>query len=65
MSVRTCSSMLFVQPYGLVGVPFGHSSVIGICAGLPYTVAEELKMMFFTPWFLISSQRIRVPVMLL
>ena len=29
------------------------------------SVAEELKMMFFTPWFLISSQRIRVPVILL
>ena len=38
---------------------------IGTLSGLPYTVAEELKMMFFTPWFLISSQRIRVPVMLL
>ena len=36
--------MLFVQPYGLVGVPFGHSSVIGICAGLPYTVAESVSV---------------------
>ena len=27
-------------------VPFGHSSVIGINAGSPYTVAEEEKIMF-------------------
>ena len=33
--------MDFVQPYGFVHCPFGHSSVIGICAGSPYTVAEE------------------------
>ena len=35
--------MDFVQPYGLVHCPFGHSSVIGMIAGSPYTVAEELK----------------------
>ena len=42
-SVRICSSMLLVWPYGLVIWPFGQSSVIGIVSGLPYTVAEELN----------------------
>ena len=28
------------------------------------TVAEELKMMFFTPWFLITSQSVIVPPIL-
>ena len=31
----------FVHPYGFVHTPFGHSSVIGINAGSPYTVAER------------------------
>ena len=57
--------MLFVWPYGLVIFPFGQSSVIGTNAGSPYTVAEELKMIFFTPWFLITSHRTSVPVILL
>src|SRR5699024_6543386 len=63
-SVRICSSIHFVHPYGFVQVPFGHSSVIGINAGSPYTVAEELKMLFFTPWFLITSQSVIVPPIL-
>ena len=49
ISVNTCSSIHLVQPYGLVAVPFGQFSVIGISAGEPYTVAEELKIMFLTP----------------
>ena len=31
---------------GLVHCPFGHSSVIGMIAGSPYTVAEEEKIIF-------------------
>ena len=31
-SVRICSSILFVKPYGFVHCPLGHSSVIGINA---------------------------------
>ena len=42
-------SIPFVCPYGFVILPFGHSSVIGTKAGSPYTVAEELKISFFTP----------------
>ena len=33
-------------------------------AGFPYTVALEEKMMFFTPCFLITSTRVRVPAIL-
>ena len=45
----------------VVHCPFGHSSVIGIIAGSPYTVAEEEKIIFLTLCFLITSTRVRVP----
>ena len=38
---------------------------MGTDLGAPYTVAEELNTSRFTPYFSMSSQRIRVPVMLL
>ena len=56
--------MDFVHPYGFVHCPFGHSSVIGIIAGSPYTVADEEKIMFFTLCFLITSTSVKVPAML-
>ena len=64
MSVRICSSIDFVQPYGFVHCPLGHFSVIGISAGSPYTVADELKIIFFTPCLRITSHIANVPEML-
>ena len=41
-----------------------HFSVIGISAGSPYTVADELKIIFFTPCLRITSHIANVPEML-
>jgi len=38
---------------------------MGTEAGSPYTVAEELNTMFFTPWSAMAFTRFRVPVTLL
>ena len=56
-----CSIMDFVQPYGLVHCPFGQASMMGISSGLPYTVAEELNTMFFTPTSRITFRSVSVP----
>ena len=56
-----CDTM---RKHGVKNIIFS-SSVIGISRGSPYTVAEELKIMFFTPCFLMVSHRSNVPVILL
>ncbi len=64
MSCSICSIMSFVWPYGL-SAPSGMSSVIGIFSAMPYTVADELNTIFFTPYFCIQSNRFIEPVKLL
>ena len=63
-SLRIRSIISFVSPYGLV-VDRGKSSLIGTDFGVPYTVADELKTILFTPCLSIQSRRLKVPVRLL
>jgi GDP-D-mannose dehydratase len=52
---------LFELPYGLVASPIGEFSVMGSFFGLPYTVAEELKISVLQPESCASSNKIIAP----
>ena len=61
MSFNICSINILVEPYGLLAVPTGISSLYGIGFSGPYTVAEELNTNFLTLYFLIVSNNINAP----
>ena len=65
ISVRICSNIAFVCPYGFVISPSGQSSVIGTNSGSPYTVAEDEKIIFFTSFLRIASNKTKEPEILL
>ena len=64
-SRRICSWNSLEVPYGLVVPPVGVSSVIGSSFGVPYTVAEDEKMIFLTLCFFITLSSTSVEYRLL
>src|SRR6056297_1345940 len=62
-SLKICSIVSFVCPYGFVAES-SDVSVRGDSEGFPYTVADELNTIRFTPCLFITLQRLIVPVTL-
>ena len=53
-----------VLPYGFVALAVGIVSENGTLFSIPYTVADELNTILFTPYFLITSHKTKVPLIL-
>ena len=62
-SLIICSQKYLVLPYGLTGEIMSVSS-IGILVGLPYTVAEDEKIIFLMLFFFITLSKVIVELIL-
>lgn len=57
VSFNICSIISLVHPYGLVQPKGSVSSLNGTSSEMLYTVADELKMNFLTPFSFIAYRR--------